>query len=69
ASLFEIIGTVQDGRRTLSAPQTIIDNPAAPALAGTDGRIVFDHVDFSYENDQEDNGQTGETVGSTSIAK
>ena len=69
ASLFESIGTVQDGMRTLSAPQTIIDKPDAPALSVTDGRIVFDHVDFSYENDEEDNGQTGETVDSTSIAK
>lgn len=69
ASLFESIGTVQDGMRTLSAPQTIIDKPDAPALAVTDGRIVFDHVDFSYENDEEDNGQTGETVDSTNIAK
>jgi len=69
ASLFESIGTVQDGMRTLSAPQTIIDRPDAPALAVTDGRIVFDHVDFSYENDEEDNGQTGEPVDDTSIAK
>ncbi|WP_201606280.1 ABC transporter ATP-binding protein [Psychrobacter immobilis] len=69
ASLFESIGTVQDGMRTLSAPQTIIDKPDAPALAVTDGRIVFDHVDFSYENDEEDNGQTGETVDSTNIDK
>ena len=69
ASLFESIGTVQDGMRTLSAPQTIIDKPDAPALAVTDGRIVFDHVDFSYENDEEDNGKAGETVDSTSIAK
>ncbi|WP_379543504.1 ABC transporter ATP-binding protein [Psychrobacter sp. R86515] len=69
ASLFESIGTVQDGMRTLSAPQTIIDKPDAPALAVTDGRIVFDHVDFSYENDEEDNGQTGETVDSANIAK
>ncbi|WP_201579274.1 ABC transporter ATP-binding protein [Psychrobacter sp. Pi2-52] len=69
ASLFESIGTVQDGMRTLSAPQTIIDKPDAPALAVTDGRIVFDHVDFSYENDEEDNGRTGETVDSANIAK
>jgi len=69
ASLFESIGTVQDGMRTLSAPQTIIDKPDAPALAVTDGHIVFDHVDFSYENDEEDNGQTGEPVDGTSIAK
>ena len=53
ASLFESIGTVQDGMRTLSAPQTIVDKPNAPALAVTDGRIVFDHVDFSYESETE----------------
>jgi len=69
ASLFESIGTVQDGMRTLSAPQTIVDKPDAPALAVTDGRIVFDHVDFSYENDEEENGQTDKTVDDTSIAK
>ncbi len=51
ASLFESIGTVQDGMRTLSAPQKIVDKPNAPALKVTEGRIVFDHVDFSYEHD------------------
>ena len=49
ASLFESIGTVQDGMRTLSAPQTIVDKPNAPELKVTQGQIVFDHVDFSYE--------------------
>lgn len=53
ASLFESIGTVQDGMRTLSAPQKIIDKPNAPALKVIEGRIVFDHVDFSYENDSD----------------
>ncbi|PWK13618.1 ATP-binding cassette subfamily B multidrug efflux pump [Psychrobacter immobilis] len=53
ASLFESIGTVQDGMRTLSAPQKIVDKPNAPALKVTEGRIVFDHVDFSYENDSD----------------
>lgn len=51
ASLFESIGTVQDGMRTLSAPQTIVDKPNAAALTVTDGHIVFDHIDFSYESD------------------
>ncbi|MBO6225937.1 MAG: ABC transporter ATP-binding protein [Psychrobacter sp.] len=51
ASLFESVGTVQDGMRTLSAPQTIVDKPNAPTVKVTDGRIVFDHVDFSYEHD------------------
>ena len=52
ASLFESIGTVQDGMRTLSAPQTIVDKPDAPVLSVTDGHIVFDDVDFSYEADR-----------------
>ena len=56
ASLFESIGTVQDGMRTLSAPQTIIDVPNAPELKVTKGNIVFDHVDFSYE------GKAGEDI-------
>ncbi len=53
ASLFESIGTVQDGMRTLSAPQTIVDKPNAPKLKVTQGRIVFDHVDFGYESDKD----------------
>lgn len=61
ASLFESIGTVQDGMRTLSAPQTIIDKPNAPALNVTDGHIVFDHVDFSYEG-EENNDIEGERI-------
>jgi|TARA_B100000530_G_scaffold131719_3_gene82179 ATP-binding cassette subfamily B multidrug efflux pump len=51
ASLFESIGTVQDGMRTLSAPQTIVDAPNAQELKVTDGHIVFDHIDFSYESE------------------
>ena len=49
ASLFESIGTVQDGMKTLSAPQVIIDTPSAQPLQVLHGHIVFDHVDFSYE--------------------
>ncbi|CAM3519192.1 MULTISPECIES: ABC transporter ATP-binding protein [Psychrobacter] len=54
ASLFESIGTAQDGMRTLSAPQTIVDTPNAATLKVTDGHIVFDHVDFSYESENDD---------------
>ena len=53
ATLFESIGTVQDGMRTLSAPQTIVDVPNAPDIKVTDGHIVFDHVDFSYDGKEE----------------
>ncbi|WP_372829548.1 ABC transporter ATP-binding protein [Psychrobacter maritimus] len=63
ASLFESIGTVQDGMRTLSAPQTIVDKPNAPALNVTEGRIVFDHVDFSYEGEDNDTGLNTNTSG------
>ena len=54
ASLFESIGTAQDGMRTLSAPQTIVDAPNASTLKVTDGHIVFDHVNFSYESENDD---------------
>ena len=62
ASLFESIGTVQDGMRTLSAPQTIIDKPNAPELKVTDGNIVFDCVDFSYEGTDDFGDIEGEQV-------
>ena len=63
ASLFESIGTVQDGMRTLSAPQTIVDKPNASVLKVSDGRIVFDHVDFSYEGEDSDTGLNAHLVG------
>ncbi|HCT73579.1 MULTISPECIES: ABC transporter ATP-binding protein [Psychrobacter] len=70
ASLFESIGTVQDGMRTLSAPQKIVDKPNAPALKVTEGRIVFDHVDFSYENDSDDiEGDTLDTLDTLDTVK
>ncbi|WP_201617486.1 ABC transporter ATP-binding protein [Psychrobacter immobilis] len=66
ASLFESIGTAQDGMRTLSAPQTIVDVSNAPELKVTDGHIVFDHVDFSYESENGDN--EGERIDEVSTA-
>ncbi|WP_435979635.1 ABC transporter ATP-binding protein [Psychrobacter sp. DM4] len=53
AALFESIGTVQDGMRTLSAPQKIIDDPGAMNLKVTEGNIVFDHVDFTYDSEND----------------
>lgn len=49
ASLFESIGTVQDGIRTLSAPQSIVDKPNAGEMVVTEGAIKFEKVDFGYE--------------------
>jgi ATP-binding cassette subfamily B multidrug efflux pump len=48
ASLFEHVGTVQDGMRTLSRPHTVVDRPDAPPLQVTRGEIRFEHVTFSY---------------------
>ncbi len=48
SGLFENIGTVQDGIRTLSRRHTVVDRPEAPALAVTRGEIRFDHVQFAY---------------------
>ena len=48
ASLFENIGTVQDGIRTLARRHAVVDRPGAPALAVSRGEIRLDHVDFHY---------------------
>ena len=48
AALFESIGTVQDGMKTLSKPHTVIDKSGASALTVSQGQIDFDHVDFNY---------------------
>lgn len=47
-SLFEQVGTVQDGMHTLSMRQLVTDQQDAPALKVTQGRICFKHVDFAY---------------------
>ena len=48
ASLFEHIGTVQDGINTLSRPQTVIDRPDARPLHIGQGDVRFEHVTFAY---------------------
>ena len=48
ASLFEHVGTVQDGMRTLSKTHTVVDAPGAPPLAVTRGEVRFEHVTFGY---------------------
>lgn len=53
ASLFESIGTVQDGIRTLSTPQKVVDTPDAKELVIKEGHIKFENVDFGYEGNAE----------------
>jgi ATP-binding cassette, subfamily B, multidrug efflux pump len=48
ASLFEHIGTVQDGIATLSKHRTVVDQPDAKPLVVTRGELRFDNVSFSY---------------------
>ncbi len=48
ASLFEHIGTVQDGMNTLSKPQAVLDKPGAVALNVPRGEVRFDAVQFAY---------------------
>lgn len=48
ASLFEHVGTVQDGMRTLSLAHSVVDEPTAQPLRVTHGEVVFDRVSFAY---------------------
>lgn len=52
SSLFENIGTVQDGINTLTKPQLIEDNPNATTLKVTQSRVQFDNVSFAYSPDK-----------------
>ena len=48
ASLFEHIGTVQDGLRTLSQGQAIADAPGARTLTVPRGEVHFENLRFAY---------------------
>lgn len=52
SSLFENIGTVQDGINTLTKPQLIEDKPNATTLKVTQSRVQFDNVSFAYSPDK-----------------
>ncbi len=51
SSLFEHIGTVQDGMATLSKLHAVVDEPNAKALKVTDGDVRFENVTFAYGAD------------------
>jgi ATP-binding cassette subfamily B multidrug efflux pump len=53
ASLFENIGTVQDGIATLSRAAKVQDAPQAPALQVTRGEVEFDQVFFNYNGERQ----------------
>jgi ATP-binding cassette subfamily B multidrug efflux pump len=51
ASLFEHIGTVQDGINTLARPRLVVDRPDATPLVVPRGEVRFENVDFHYGRD------------------
>ncbi|MEO5735267.1 MAG: ABC transporter ATP-binding protein [Rubrivivax sp.] len=48
ATLFEHIGTVQDGKGTLARARSVVDAPDANALVVPRGEVRFDNVTFAY---------------------
>lgn len=48
--MFENIGTVNDGMKTIAQPHSIVDDKEAKPLVVTQGDIRFDNVNFSYAN-------------------
>ncbi len=47
-SIFENVGVVQDGMRSIAVPRQMPDPPGARALIVTAGAIRFEHVEFDY---------------------
>ena len=50
-SIFENVGTVQEGMEALSKPWTVVDVPGAKELRVTKGEIRFENVRFHYGRD------------------
>ena len=57
-SLFENIGTVQDGMKTLSRPRAVLDAPNAPALTVPHGEVRFEQASFAYGRSPADGGRS-----------
>ena len=49
-TLFESVGTIQDGINTLTRPRTVVDAPDAKPLQITQGEVRFDAMTFTYGN-------------------
>jgi len=52
-SLFENIGTVQDGISTLTRPAQVQDAPGAPELKVEHGKVEFDRIAFNYNGERQ----------------
>ncbi|QPC44304.1 ABC transporter ATP-binding protein [Kaustia mangrovi] len=60
-TVFENLGTVEEGMETISRPYEITDRPRAPALKVAAGAIGFDHIRFHY-------GKEGGVIDDLSLA-
>ena len=60
SSLFENIGTVQDGINSISLGRAVQDAPDAKPLVVSEGGVAFDGVSFSYEGDGKENADGSE---------
>ena len=47
-SLFENVGSVQNGMQTIARPHSLVDAPDAVPLTVTRGELRFDHISFHY---------------------
>lgn len=52
-SLYEQVGTVQDGINTLTTHNNIVDAPNAKPLLVQNGEVKFDAVDFGYNSENQ----------------
>ncbi|MFW3899082.1 ABC transporter ATP-binding protein [Pseudomonas putida] len=52
-SLFENIGTVQDGMQTLTQGPKVVDAPDAGQLVTSGGAVSFDNVSFNYNGERQ----------------
>jgi len=52
-SLYEQVGTVQDGINTLTTQNQIVDKPDAKPLDVKSGEVKFDDVDFGYNQESQ----------------
>ncbi|MFP6848171.1 MAG: ABC transporter ATP-binding protein [Pseudomonas sp.] len=46
--IFENVGTVQDGMKTIVQPRQVLDQPQAKPLLVSQGTVQFDNIDFHY---------------------
>lgn len=51
AALFEHLGTVQDGVKTLTTPHAVVDKPNAGVFHVKQGQIEYEEVNFNYGKD------------------